>query len=394
MDTAQCIWTSCHAEGKNITIDNYKGLYLIREQNVERIFSDNTSINRFVISEAILKRLQLISDSYGKDSILCTDGFYVTEPKVTYPNKKDVKFKVKNIDNAYVTDSNPTYFEKHYRENMDTNDYKTQTGTGCIYYGEAGCVKTTKLCKMVLTAQNPIVLSFTNKAVENVKESLKGICDKEGIGDLSDICHTFDSYFCDYHGRDIPDLDAKTILIVEYSMVLNKWMTKIYQAFSKYCNTIYMFGDVNQCDPVEGHSQVHYDYHTSKTIMEMCPNRVKLEYIEGCSRYDRQTRDINQINQIPKQRKSTGLNFLLLVRNYNNICYLNKTRKIVTKTCCNEFKKLTKLVANRPSQEGAPIFSIRPHSKFPPHSPSTSCEGFIFSFFCFFLPTITSDLLG
>lgn len=52
-----------------------------------------------------------------------------------------------------------------------------------------------------------------------------------------------------------------------------------------------MFGDVNHCDPVEGHSQVHNDYHIPKTIMEMCPNRVKLEYIEGCSRYDTQTRD-------------------------------------------------------------------------------------------------------
>ena len=29
----------------------------------------------------------------------------MTEPKVTYPNKKDVKFKVKNFGNAYVTDS-------------------------------------------------------------------------------------------------------------------------------------------------------------------------------------------------------------------------------------------------------------------------------------------------
>ena len=40
------------AEGKNITIDNYKDLYLIREQTVEIIFSDNTSINWFVRSEA------------------------------------------------------------------------------------------------------------------------------------------------------------------------------------------------------------------------------------------------------------------------------------------------------------------------------------------------------
>lgn len=110
---------------------------------------------------------------------------------------------------------------------MDINDFKTQLGTGCIYYGEAGCGKMTKLCNMVLTAKNPIILSFTNKAVENVKERLRGICDKEGIDDLSNKCYKFDSYFCEYHGRDVSGLEDKTIFIEEYSMVPNKWMTKI-----------------------------------------------------------------------------------------------------------------------------------------------------------------------
>ena len=32
-------------------------------------------------------------------------------------------------------------------------------------------------------------------------------------------------------------------------MTPNKWMTKLYQAFTKYKLTIYMFGDTNQCDP-------------------------------------------------------------------------------------------------------------------------------------------------
>ena len=94
IDTAQCISTSL-AEGRNITIDNYKDLFLTREQKVERIFSDNTSINRFVISEAILKCLPLILDNYLTESILYSvniDGFYMKNPKVTYPSKKDVKF--------------------------------------------------------------------------------------------------------------------------------------------------------------------------------------------------------------------------------------------------------------------------------------------------------------
>ena len=258
----------------------------------------------------------------------------MTSPKVTYPNKKDVNFKVKNISNADMTDSNSTYFEKHYRENMDINDFKTQTGTGCIYHGEAGCGKTTKLCKMVLKAESPIILSFTNTAVENIKERLRNICDKNRREDLSGICHTFDS--CDWHGRDISDLVGRTIFIEEHSMVPNKWMTKIYKACSKYCNTVYLFGDKNQCDPVEGHSQLHYNYFTSKTIMDMCPERVKLEYIEGCSRYDTKTPDM--LTKFLKTGKIQP-EFPAIGRYYKNICISIKREEQLQKFAAMSLSK-------------------------------------------------------
>ena len=57
------------SEGKNVTIDCHNGIYLIREQKVSLIFSDYTSINRFVVSEAILKFLQLIVTCHDNDSI-------------------------------------------------------------------------------------------------------------------------------------------------------------------------------------------------------------------------------------------------------------------------------------------------------------------------------------
>lgn len=44
---------------------------------------------------------------------------------------------------------------------------------GVIYYGGAGCGKTYKLCEMAPTTINPIILSFTNKAIENVKKVFK-----------------------------------------------------------------------------------------------------------------------------------------------------------------------------------------------------------------------------
>lgn len=55
IDTAQCISTSAVAENGDVTIDSYQNpttkqeIYLITERQIERIFSDNTSINRLVI---------------------------------------------------------------------------------------------------------------------------------------------------------------------------------------------------------------------------------------------------------------------------------------------------------------------------------------------------------
>ena len=81
---------------------------------------------------------------------------------------------------------------------------------GCIYYGQPGCCKKAELIKLAAKAINPIILSFINKAIDNIKSR---------IGEnLRDKCYTFDSYFCDYHGRDISNLEGKTIFIEEYSM--------------------------------------------------------------------------------------------------------------------------------------------------------------------------------
>ena len=157
-ETAMCCWTSGLAEGKAVTIDHYNGMYLIREQYIERIYSDHTSVNRFVVSEAILECLQLIEMCYGKDSVLYgynTDGIYISNPKISFKNKRDIKFSTKKIGKAYVTDSTLSYFEKHSRENITCiSDYTIESGNGCIFTGQAGSGKTTKLCNMVIAAKN------------------------------------------------------------------------------------------------------------------------------------------------------------------------------------------------------------------------------------------------
>ena len=193
-DTACCCWTSAMAEGKNVTVEEFNGIYLVREQTIERKFSDNTSINRFVVSEAILKCLQLIEAFHGEDSVLYgynTDGIFISNPKKSFRNKKDVKFSTKKIGRPYVTDSSLVYFEKHYRENMPKPN-TIKNGKGCIYNGQAGSGQTTRLCQMVIEAENPIVLTFTNKAIENVKNRLiqMGYDNKK----TNKICYTFDFF--------------------------------------------------------------------------------------------------------------------------------------------------------------------------------------------------------
>ena len=73
-------------------------------------------------------------------------------------------------------------------------------------------------------------------------------------------------------------------------MTPNKWMTKLYQAFTKYRVTIYMCCDTNQCDPVEP-SDMFYDYFKSVAV-SVCPRRVEMKYIDEYARYDPQTRDL------------------------------------------------------------------------------------------------------
>ena len=251
----------------------------------------------------------------------------MTNPKNQYPNKKDVEFKTDSIGQIFQTDSPAVYFEKHYRENFIPDNYSDYVGDGAIYYGGAGCGKTYRLCQKALAADDPIILSFTNKAIQNVRSVL---CDVYNNNELAKTCYTFDLFFCDHHGRDITALEGKTIFVDKYSMTPNKWMTKLYQAFTKYRLTIYMFGDTNQCDPVEL-SDMFYDYFKSVAVSEMCPRRVEMKYIEEYARYDPQTR--NLLTKFLKSQEAVSNTNL----NHHNICYLNKTRRQVTQECCNRF---------------------------------------------------------
>ena len=79
LQPCQDVWTQGLIDKKSVSIDNFENLYLVREQKIERILSDHTSINRFVISGSILQCLSLLKRNWTEQSELFsinTDGFF------------------------------------------------------------------------------------------------------------------------------------------------------------------------------------------------------------------------------------------------------------------------------------------------------------------------------
>ena len=170
-DTVLCCWSRAMAEGKSLSINKCNDNYLLREQRCERLFQDNTSINRFIISQSILKTLKLIykcCDEQSKLIYINTDGFQVLNPFVEFEHKKNVKFDTSCIGKAYMTDPNISYIERHYRDNIDIKEFKSINGKGMLYLGAPGTGKTRALCNMVMNCKDPLILSFTNKGIQNV----------------------------------------------------------------------------------------------------------------------------------------------------------------------------------------------------------------------------------
>ena len=98
-----------------------------------------------------------------------------------------------------------------------------------------------------------------------------------------------------------------------------------------------MFGDPNQCEPVEGGSRVTYNYLTSSSVRRMCSETITLQYIEGTSRYDVKTNEM--LTKFLKTGKVSAEFKPIDGKLYNNICYLNSTRIKVNTRCCNQFVK-------------------------------------------------------
>ena len=123
----------------------------------------------------------------------------------------------------------------------------------------------------------------------NIKNILKDNHELSPI-EVNKLCHTFESYFFD-STRGIDDLKDKIVFVDEYSMTPNRYITLLYQAFTKHDIIIIMSGDTNQCEPINGVKSIRHNYFDySMSVSEMCPKRIPMKFIEGSARYDNETR--------------------------------------------------------------------------------------------------------
>jgi hypothetical protein len=106
------------------------------------------------------------------------------------------------------------------------------------------------------------------------------------------------------------------------------------QCSERIITYIYLFGDSNQCDPVEGGPRISYKYTTSPAVAEMY-DTVVLDYKSETGRYCEKTKRMLQWflkkRKAPRNLAKTDESLMV------NICYLNSTKRKVTSRCCKAF---------------------------------------------------------
>ena len=131
-------------------------------------------------------------------------------------NKED-KFTSDMIGQVFLnTGETPSLIDKSYRKNIDITEYTIKRGTGILTTAGTGCGKTTKLINDAKKSKNPIIFSFTNKAVDNIRSKVDN--------SLKSNVHTFDSHFNEFKSdvENLKLLANRNVFLNEFSMVPNK----------------------------------------------------------------------------------------------------------------------------------------------------------------------------
>ena len=224
------MWTEALGNNEKVSIRKEDDFFLIRKIDVKRRMTENCSLNRHVISGSIVKLLEAINEACDKNTEIHgynTNAVYCTRAKKGYPikNKKD-KFTSDQIGKVFQKiGETPSLIDKSYRKDINIKEYILERGKGLLVTGGDGCDKTTKLINDAKESKNPIIFSFTIKAVDNIRSRVDD--------SMKSKVHTFDSYFKEFisDAENLKLLSNRDVFIDEFSMVPNKWITLICSSF-------------------------------------------------------------------------------------------------------------------------------------------------------------------
>ena len=346
-----------YQQDHKINIDSLNDLHFVRVQTKSKKFNTGLPIHRHIIAGGIINLVKLYNQIKINDSINVI-AFNTDSIMIKYNRKPDepsailfdtTNFESPTLDNIGKTrheQYNIKSFQLYEMEDRELEIYEPikweerhedenfintiNNASSALITGMPGCGKT-EVIKNIQT-DNDLILSFTNCAVQNVKDRCEF---KENI-------FTFDSFFNDHLSfeqklKKVDEYDR--IIVDEYSMVPVKFMGLLNTIKQKLNKPLLFFGDHHQCLSIET-TGIIYDYSKTSTFTAMCDNQKYIcSYKEQFSRYDLSLKNVLDtfikdeeaviLESVVKQKKERN--------NYINICRTSKTKWQVISQCIDRF---------------------------------------------------------
>lgn len=351
---------------ESIKIAHSGGIWILRKEKIEKMSRGNSPIWRHIIAQGLIRLDEMqkaVCDANTTIISYNTDSITVINPNPSFVAVEKSKAKIGDIcpeplkplrgrflselpeDKPYIFDSAPW--------NPIPASQAIKEGCSGCFTGMPGCGKTQLASELLKDDKTEnlesVVLSLTNCSAANIRN-------RSGCKSF-----TLDSFFLKEDNKanwaaKLEKLDVLTL--EEYSLISKKWMEFIYLQWKKKKEkfTLRMFGDENQCVPIEDDHQ-WFSYSKSKAVRLMCEqNFCSLEYLKESGRYDEATRLV--LVEFLKTGKVKGTKLW----NYQS-CDFNITATRATKAMINSswHSKLkpavTKKVRDLELFEGIPIIS-------------------------------------
>ena len=324
-------------------INKVNDMFIIRSTTKTRCLESNSPIYRQIVAGGIINLDKLYRKVTDCNSVVISykvDSIMVLNPKknIILGNEiGDIRIeKWATVKNIKIIDPIPEYFHSDTYRDRDWIDIQLDELKGSyLVDGISGCGKSYLLSKLI--TEDDKVLCFTNKACNVLR--------RKGIKDVA----TFDKIFynkinnktCEKIG--LKRLEKyKNIYVDEYSMVPFKYIQLLYSL--KKDKNIRLFGDSNQCPPVEKNNKSGklYDYKNSNFVKKICDYKLyNIPYKFEYGRYEEPLYNVIlhllKTNKIKINCKNKKIKPNLLF----NIAYTNLHVQKINKKCCKDYGNFT-----------------------------------------------------